>query len=61
MRYVCDCELHHINPLTGNLMVLLDEWSEIYCDARAIAAISDEMDAGCYFGNDYRECEAQSQ
>lgn len=46
---MCVTAVHHINPLTGNLMVLLDEWSEIYCDARAIAAISDEMDAGCYF------------
>lgn len=46
---MCVTAVHHINPLTGNLMALLDEWSEIYCDARAIAAISDEMDAGCYF------------
>ena len=46
---MCVTAVHHINPLTGNLMALLDEWSEIYCDARAIAAISAEMDAGCYF------------
>lgn len=39
----------HLNPFAAKLKPLLDEWSEYYCDSRAITAISDELDASRYF------------
>lgn len=45
----CITTVQHLNPLTGDLAEQLNEWSEYYCDMRAIRAISDEMDAGRYF------------
>lgn len=46
---VCVNAMQKMNPVCGNLLELLDEWSEYYCDERAISAISDELDAGRYF------------
>lgn len=45
----CVVTLQHLNPLAKELMAWLNEWSELQCDVRAIAAISDELDAGRYF------------
>ena len=41
--------VQHLNPISGNLLELLDEWCELQCDVRAIAAISDELSATRYF------------
>lgn len=46
---VCIAALHHLNPVTGKLIRMLNEWSEFHCDAYAIAALGDEMDSGRYF------------
>ena len=41
--------VQHLNPISGNLLELLDEWCEFQCDVRAITAISDELSATRYF------------
>lgn len=46
---VCASAVHNLNPVSGNIMGLLDEWSEYHCDQKTIIAISDELDAGRYF------------
>lgn len=47
----CIISTQHLNPIASELLDWLNEWSEFQCDARAIAAISDELDAGRYFEN----------
>lgn len=46
---LCIRMTHHLNPYTGKLSEEIDEWSEYYCDMKAIEAISDEMDTAAYF------------
>lgn len=41
--------MQKMNPVSGNMMELLNEWSEYHCDESAIIAISDELDAARYF------------
>lgn len=45
----CVASLQHLNPIAKDLMGWIDEWSELQCDVRAVAAISDELNAGRYF------------
>lgn len=39
----------HLNPISGNLLELLEEWCEFQCDVRVITKISDELSATRYF------------
>ena len=46
---ICVGVLHYWNPISKNLLKLLEEWSEYDCDRIAIAAMRGEMAAGHYF------------
>lgn len=45
----CVSAMQHLNLFTVSLSEEVREWSELCCDMRAIEAISDEMNASCYF------------
>lgn len=49
MCAACVSMLQHLNPISRDLLELLNDWNEVQCDMRTITAMSDELDAKRYF------------